>query len=250
MKSSPAETALDAAHFDHLTDEGFSAEQIWKMEKFGVKSLTAKEASSENFKVWNKQRFISEAGLKLPFTETFSQIRFNQPIARDNGKPAKYLTPLKAKSQAYIPDGCKIITEGFKDAWSGKFHGGIPTGAIAGVSHTVKALPAGCGHNFLFDSDGWHNPQVMAMLLLSAFHTGGKVQLIPEIEGQPKAGLCEYFKAGYGPDDYAELVAKAMYPDQLIYEWIKRWKNYRPDIQARCTKIALTYTLKYGDAAA
>jgi hypothetical protein len=90
------------------------------------------------------------------------------PLSGKMGSVAKYLTPLGAKTQARIPSGCKVVTEGAKDAAAGSLMGGIPTGAIAGISHYRKALNQNAGYTVLFDADGWTNPAVFSNL----FHAG------------------------------------------------------------------------------
>lgn len=239
------DTDLATEHYTHLLSEGFTEHQIWELEQFGVKSLTKLQALKEQFKVWDDKSagFLSDAGLKFPFTKTFAQIRFDTPLVVTNkaGKErkVKYLSPSGAHSEAFLPDGVKVITEGAKDAWAGIFYGGIPTGCLAGVSHTEKALKEGCGYTILFDSDGWKNPNVAQQLIKSAQWCEGKIQLVPEIQGEPKGGLCEYFKAGATPEDYADLIASAMWPDQFLWEWMKRWQNYSDDLKGRCLKVTL-----------
>jgi len=90
-------------------------------------------------------------------------------------------------------------------------------------------MPKGCGHIILFDADGWQNPGVFASLVKAAEWCGGKIQLVPEIVGQPKAGLCEYFKAGHTAEDYAKLIASAMTPKQFLLELPKHWTNLSAD---------------------
>lgn len=235
------ETNLVPAHYAHLQAEGFTPEQIYSLEcDHGIESLTLGQALRQNFKVWDEEnaKWASSSGLKFPFTKTFAQVRCDELIER-KGKKVKYITPLKAKSEAMLPKGCRVITEGAKDAYAGSMHGSIPTGALAGVSHTRKALAEGCGLTILFDSDGWHNPQVVYNLISSACYCNGKIQLVPEIEGEPKGGLCEYFKAGHSADDYAELIAGAMRPEKFLWEWMQRWKDYSPSLRADCVQTTV-----------
>jgi hypothetical protein len=74
-----------------------------------------------------------------------------------------------------------VLTEGFKDAAAGTLHGGIATGALAGVSHYRKALKQGSGETIVFDADGWTNPQVFSNLVHAGYYLRGKIQLVPEI---------------------------------------------------------------------
>ena len=171
------------------------------------------------FKAWSDGEWRSGSGIYFPFTPTFGQLRLDEPITRKKWKLAKYLTPHKAKTQAFTPADCKVRTEGIKDAKAGTWLGEIPTGAIAGISHYKKALPKNTGETLLFDADGWINPQVFLNLFNGGLWLKGKVQLLPEIPDYPKAGLCEYFKAGYTAADYKELIANAMTPKEILMEW-------------------------------
>ena len=151
--------------------------------------------------------------------------RCNTPITRDNGKLAKYLTPLGTTSAACTPPDAEIFTEGFKDAAAGTLMGGIPTGAIAGVSHWQKALkPLQLTEKvLLYDADAATNPNVFGQLIKAGVTLGWKVQLIPPIDGQPKAGLCEYFQAGYTSADYQTLIDTAQNPSEFLLALPQRW---------------------------
>ncbi len=177
-------------HVAHLIDEGFTSEQIQEWIKQGALSVSEEQALKMGFKIWEGKEWKSGAGIYLPFTPDFGQLRLDQPLVRANGSVAKYLTPCKKKTQAYIPGLCIVITEGIKDALAGCWFGKIPTGALAGVSHYRKALPKGAGYVVLFDSDGWHNAQVFRNLFNAGFWLNGKVQILPIIPGFKKAGLC------------------------------------------------------------
>jgi hypothetical protein len=210
---------LNTDHLEHLHSEGFTDSQILELQERGLRSLSDTEAALMGFKVQVQHEWKSGSGLYFPFNNDFGQLRLDKPIQRDNGQLAKYLTPVGAKSQAWIPEGCQVITEGFKDAYAGSVHGGIPTGAVAGVSHYRKALKEGAGYTILFDADGWINPAVFSNL----FHAGkwlkGKIQLVPVLPDEPKGGLCEYFKAGFTASDYAALIKAAMKPEALLMTW-------------------------------
>ncbi len=217
-------------HADHLRAEGFTdADIAWMSGTIGVRSISQHEAKEDGFSV------ESGGGLLFPFTNDFAQLRTDNPPMR-GGKPAKYLTQIKRTSQAWLPDGAKVVTEGFKDAAIGTLRGNIPTGALAGVSHYRKALPKGCGHTILFDADGWVNPSVFASLVKSAEWCNGRIQLVPEITGQPKAGLCEYFKAGHTAEDYAKLITSAMTPKQFLLELPKHWESLPADRTGRALR--------------
>lgn len=263
----PPETSLQGKHYRHLIEEGFTSEHIAKLERFGVKSLTQREAQLAGFKVYKDGKWQASSGLYFPFSGTFGQIRCDDKIIRENGKPAKYLTPYKQETKAFIPKGCKVITEGAKDAWAGILHGGIPTGAVAGVSHIAKAIPEKQIPDYfpegppviLFDCDGWENPQVISSLIRASLHLGCKIQLVPNVtkDGKPledssgkvKGGLCEYFKAGYTPDDYAQLIELAYKPEDLLVKWTKTWEKFNPVDRSRFVRVALVCAYQLGRVA-
>lgn len=214
---------ISKIHAEHLRSEGFTdADIAWMSGTIGVRSISQHEAKETGFSV------ESGGGLLFPFTADFAQLRTDNPPIR-NGKPCKYLTQTRRTSKVWLPDGAKVLTEGAKDAYAGTLRGGIPTGGLAGVSHYRKALPKGCGHTILFDADGWQNPSVFASLVKAAEWCNGRIQLVPEITGQPKAGLCEYFKAGHTAEDYAKLIASAMTPKQFLLELPKHWASLPAD---------------------
>jgi hypothetical protein len=238
---------LEPSHIDHLIDEGFDLHQIALWINQGLTSLSKEQAEAQNFKVRDKYgSIVSGSGLYFPFSGQFGQLRLDTPIQRENGGIAKYLTPLGAKSEARLPKGCPVVTEGAKDAAAGSLLGGIPTGAIAGVSH-YRALKEGSGHTILFDADGWANPGVFSNLFHAAKWVGGKIQLLPEIEGYPKAGLCEYFKAGHTADDYEKLIESAKKPENLLMEWGKRFGKIPESRLSQSVRVALRLAAKYLD---
>ncbi|MDZ4871986.1 MAG: hypothetical protein CLLPBCKN_001374 [Chroococcidiopsis cubana SAG 39.79] len=151
--------------------------------------------------------------------QEFAQIKPKKEFYR-NGKRLKYLSPSGVQSQAYIPPDCKAITEGMLDALVGRCRGGISIGALAGVSHFRKALPEGHGYTILFDADGRDNPSVIGNLYHAGKHGKCKIQLIPRIKGEPKAGIEEYFKAGYTADDFKQLIESALKPDDFLRQII------------------------------
>lgn len=247
-----ATTHLTSEHQQHLLDEGFSLERIEELEKNGFRSVTEEEARNMGFQVKTKDGYKSGSGLYIPFNTDFGQLRLDTPIEREKGSKAKYLTPIGAKSQALIPGDGKVITEGAKDAYAGNMHGGIPTGAIAGISHYRKALKQGAGYTVLFDADGWTNPSVLSNLFHAGKWLNGRVQLLPEIPGQPKAGLCEYFKwleyiaeeqgikdiAAFKKQEYQKLIAAAMTPEELLFEWVGRFKAIPPRRLSQALTVA------------
>ena len=231
---------LEPNHLEHLVDEGFNLDQIAFWMDQGLASFTKEEAEKRNFRAKDKYgRTVSSSGLYFPFTTDFGQLRLDTYIEKGDGKLAKYLTPLGAKSQARIPKGSQVVTEGAKDAAAGSLLGGIRTGAIAGVSHYRKALPKGSGLTILFDSDGWQNPSVFLNLFNAGKWLDGKIQLVPQLENYPKAGLCEYFKAGHTADDYKKLIESAFKPSDLLIEWGNRFADIPEKRISHAIQVAL-----------
>lgn len=217
---------LEQRHLEHLKSEGFTGEHLEILtQKHGVRSITISEAIDLNLYIFRDSEKITGEGILMPFCEEFYQLRLDTPVIRKNGKEAKYLTPTGSSAKAFIPEGCSVITEGFKDAMAGSLHGQVMTGAVAGVSHIRKAIPKNSGYTIIFDADGWMNHQVFAQLIHAGEWLQGKVNLLPKIEDQPKAGLCEYFQAKYNHEDYQALIACAMTPKALLYNWPKQWGN-------------------------
>lgn len=183
-----------------MNEEGFSDELVERLKQRGlIESLTAAEAYKAGFGVAIDNIPVT-GGLRFNFTDTFAQLRTDDPVALKDkeGKPTKYLSLPGSVDEncPYIPNGCMAITEGMKDALAFYLIGGIPTGAIAGVSHATKALPKNCKHTIIFDYDAWSNFEVFKSLIRAGVHCGGNVAIIPEIEGYPKAGGCEFFQSG------------------------------------------------------
>jgi hypothetical protein len=239
---------LEPNHIDHLMDEGFDLHQIALWVDQGLASLTKEEAEQRNFRVKDKySRSVSGSGLYFPFSKEFGQLRLDTPVERENGSTAKYLTPLGAKSEARLPKGCLVITEGAKDAAAGSLKGGIPTGAIAGVSHYRKALRQNNGLTVLFDSDGWANPSVFLNLFNAGKWLNGKIQLVPRVEGHPKAGLCEFFNAGHTSEDYRKLIESAMKPEALLIEWGSHFGDVPERRLSHAIKIAMRLAAEHLD---
>lgn len=225
-------------HHAHLVSEGFSETDVATLEAQGVRSITAAESIRLGIYTrtpdGTKQGY---AGIYFPFTDSFGQVRCDEPPIR-KGKPAKYLTPVGRASQAYIPADCVALTEGYKDAARAVVMG-VGIGAMAGVSHYRKALPKGAGYAIVFDSDGWRNPQVFANLIRAGVWLNGKVNLLPPIEGEPKGGMCEWVKAGATKADIEALVKNAYKPADLLLEWPKHWDGLTDGELARCVRMAI-----------
>lgn len=220
----PVVGELLRSHLEHLHAEGFSFDEIDELRQSGVRSVSEVEARALNFIAKGADgQMQSGSGLYLPFNQNFAQLRLDSPIAREDGKAAKYLTPCGTGASAYYPPGAEFNTEGIKDARIAKFKSGIECAAVAGVTHIPKALPAGCGLTTIFDSDGWTNPSVMVALVRAGVHLKGKINLLPEIPGQSKAGMCEFFKAGHTGEDLRQLLDEAFTPKEMLFEWAKRF---------------------------
>lgn len=230
----PVARILEQHHRDHLTSEGFSDALIQSWQDSGrIFSVSDAQAIELGFCVVRDGTKHSSPGLIFGDESGIPwQLRADTPIERTKGRPAKYLT-MSGPARAIMPDGAKWLTEGWKDAQAGTHLGGITLGALAGVSHARKCLPQGSGHSFIFDSDAWVNPAVMLALISAAQHTGGKVQIVPTIDGQPKGGLCEWFKVGATQDDFKALLSEAMSIPELLMAWARRLGETPPVPRAK-----------------
>lgn len=239
-------SAIAPHHVAHLLNEGFTPDQIQNFTVNGVRSVSEAEARELSFITRDENsNLVSGAGLLFPFTNSFNQLRLDKPITRKNGSSAKYLTPCKKQAQAMTPDGCEVWTEGWKDAQAGTLHGGVITGALAGVSHYRKALKQFSGGVILFDADGWINPNVFRSLFNAGMWIDGKVNLLPEIPDQPKAGLCKYFKAGYTGKDYKGLINNAMTPEAFLLELPSHWKNLPAERMSEAVGVVMRLGVKH-----
>lgn len=248
LPASISTSTIAPHHIAHLLEEGFTSEQIEGFIAQGARSICEEEARNLNFFARDENGdLVSGSGLLLPFTNDFAQLRLDVPIVRKKSKPAKYLTPCRRQSQAMLPEGCKVITEGWKDAQAGSLRGAIPTGALAGVSHYRKALKPNSGGVILFDADGWHNPKVLRSLVNAGNWINGKINLLPNIPGQPKAGLCEYFKAGHTPKDYQAMIDDAYTPEAFLLELPNHWKDLPSDRLSESVHIVLKLAAKLLD---
>ncbi len=220
---------LASEHRDHLISEGFSDDLIEKFTQDGlIESLTADSAYSSGYGVAIDGKQVT-GGLQFKFSPTFGQLRLDDTniIPKDRNNPGKFAKYISLggdvdHSCAYIPEGCNVVTEGMKDALAFTHIGGIPTGAIAGVSHATKALPKGCGYTIVYDSDAWNNFEVFINLIRAGVHCNGKVGIIPQIEGYPKAGGCEYFNYGKTQADYKQLIDSSLTPIKIFQVWFDR----------------------------
>lgn len=101
-KDKPLPSLLETRHIEHLRSEGFTDSQILEWLAQGLRSLWAAEAEKLEFKVWTENGWRSGAGLYFPFCDGFAQLRLDQLIQREKGSLAKYLTPVGAKSKAWL----------------------------------------------------------------------------------------------------------------------------------------------------
>lgn len=211
--------SLELDHYQHLLDEGFSNDHIEKMIQDGVRSMSAIESQKKGYGMKNQKGVWASAGSGLYFPD-LKQLRLDQPLENEKGKKVKYLSLHGEVEKLKFSSDTKVITEGSKDAYAGTLIGGIPTAAIAGVSHIQKSIRADSGYTIIFDSDGWTNPKVIRQLINAGKHLDGKVTLVPRIPDQPKAGLCEFFKSGKTAQDYADLIKSAKHVDQFLEDFI------------------------------
>ncbi|MEM9451696.1 MAG: phage/plasmid primase, P4 family, partial [Cyanobacteria bacterium P01_E01_bin.6] len=203
-------------HYQHFIDDGWSDAEINTVtNQYCIRSVDHQEAS----KLLGYE--IQRGGIWLPFDETFGQLRLDQLINK-----TKYLSPRKGKKKSiiFVPKGHSLkdlvaITEGWKDACIGTIRGGKPVGAIAGVTHVAKVLPKGTGIPLVFDSDGWDNANVIQALIKGGLHLNSKIVLIPKEAGE-KAGLTEYFNAGFTKVDFDSLLENSKLPRELFIDWL------------------------------
>ena len=235
---------LDEGHRPYFTDRAFTSEHIETLQDWGVRSISKAEALSLGIKKYDGdiRTHLSDGGIWMPYTPTYGQIRFNEPLKTSKGETFKYLSP-RTPAKAWIPPACtdwtevQAITEGWADAAAPTVRG-IPTAAIVGVYNVIYSVPQGCKVPMIYDSDGWQKPQVVRALILGSLWTGGKINLFPEMEQFPAGGGCEFFKAGYSISDYQELINKAYKPIDFLGEWICRFPSMDPRVKVKALWVA------------
>ncbi len=215
-------------HYDECLERGLTPEAVAELVANNtLRSFTIKKGSGlrslDNFPDQINNESIEDV-LQIIFHKDFAQIKLDGEFYRD-GKRLKYLSSSGIKSAAWYPQGFgsagqRVITEGWFDAALGTYIGGIPTAAVAGVSHYKQAIDSDLKAVILFDSDGRTNHGVIASLYIAGKYSNNKIQLIPPIEGEPKAGLEEYFKAGNTAEDYRKLIEAAITPLRFLYSII------------------------------
>ena len=114
-------TTLCQKHIDELIKRGFSDAHIETfVEEKLIRSRTADDAYGDSFAVAIDGKPVT-GGLELYYTPNFSQLLLDdRTIIIDPKKntPVKYLSKGGESNHecAYIPKGCKAITEGWIDA--------------------------------------------------------------------------------------------------------------------------------------
>lgn len=232
------DTALEALHYQHLLDEGFTPDEISELEMYGAVSITQNQALIKGIKKWDETRHIhlTDGGLYFPFHSEYGQIRLNKPVQVD-GKTFKYLGPAKPPKEWKPKPKIHARTEGWKDAAMPTVRG-IATGAIVGVDNIIYCTKKGDEIPIIFDSDGWKKPQVVRALVIGAIWTNGKINLFPEMPEYPTGGACEFFKSGYSISDYQDLIDSAMSPIEFIQAWISRWDDFDDLLKIECARVA------------
>jgi hypothetical protein len=223
----PTPNPLNQSHIDHLLSQGFSIDHIKSFATDGIiESLTPEQSYRAGFGV-AIDNIPATGGLKFNLTPAYSQLMLddrNVIFDKQKQRYVKYLSVAGAidLTCAYLPADCEAVTEGMKDSLAFSYLGGIPTGALLGLSHATKALPKNCGLTIIADFDAWHNLGVFKDLIRAGIHCNGRVAIVPQIENEPKAGGVEYFQAGYLPSDYQQLLAEASTPLELYELWLEQ----------------------------
>jgi hypothetical protein len=216
------------SHLTHLQSEGFSLQAIDQLQDWGVRSIVRSEAKNLNITYQGQ----NPSGLWFPFQQSYGQLRTDNFFL-------KYLSPACMETRPWNPSA-QVVTEGYKDAAAGTLMGGIPTAAIAGVTH-YRSLPQ-LGQTVIFDSDAATNPNVFTALVRAAIYLGGKAIAIPQDFGS-KAGLCEFFKEFSiqdQPDAYQELLATAMTPLEMLFYLPSQWRGLSVAQLEECAKKITT----------
>lgn len=224
---------LTVEHYQQLSDRGFTDIEISQIVNDGLRSVTPQQAADLGYVSKKGKEYLDCGGWAYIHKSGFVQFRPD-----DLEKYSKYLNPTGYKAAIAIAEGAQWVTEGIFDAYFIRFRGGIPCGIAAGVSH-YKAAPENSGISWLFDADGWVNPQVFTNLIHAAKHTGGKVQLFPKVTEKGKDGAQEYFEAGKTEQDFKALLQGAYTAEQLCFELPKHWTKL-PEIKVlECTNALI-----------
>jgi hypothetical protein len=240
----PTRDALAPEHYPYFLERAFNFDHIQQVQAWGVRSISLQESLKLGIKKYDPQtqKHLSDGGIWFPFTATYGQVRFNQPLTLKSGKQFKYLSP-RQPAKAWIPPGAHgfgsvdAITEGWADAAAPSVRG-VRTAAIVGTYNVVYSVDRDCGVPLIYDSDGWMKPQVMRALILGAIWTNGRVNLFPQMEQYPSGGGCEFFKSGHSIADYQQLINEAMLPMKLIQKWIEFWPQMDKKVQGQAIAVA------------
>ncbi len=88
------------------------------MKEHGLNIETIKEAGLYSAKATTLNRILSRTdiacdGIVIPYVEGFSRVRLDVPLSLNNGRTAKYLSPIGSENRLYVP---KSIESLLKDA--------------------------------------------------------------------------------------------------------------------------------------
>lgn len=233
---------LRVEHYQQLSARGFTDIEISQIVNDGLRSVTPRELVDLGYISKEGKPYLDCGGWIYTHKSGFVQFRPD-----DLEKYSKYLNSTGYKAAIAIPEGAEWVTEGIFDAYFIKFRGGIPCAIAAGVSH-YKAAPANSGLNWIFDADGWTNPQVAANLIHGAKHTGGKVQLFPKVTEKGKDGAQEYFESGKTEEDFKKLLEDAYTPEQFCFELPNHWAGLPETKLLECTRSLIKLGLEILDA--
>ncbi len=231
---------LHSKHYQHLLDEGWEPDWIQdQADKGRIFSVDAEESKQLRFGCKNKEGEWQDAGagMVFAFTDTFMQIRADNPPENKSGKPAKYLTTCGQEAACYNAGG-DWVTEGYKDALIAYYKGGVAVDALAGVSHYKKVYEQGCKKNFIFDSDGRKNHHVIQALVCAGFWTDGKILLLPSSPNFEKVGITEYLKE-HTAEEFQQLLLGARSPKDFLFWLANICNDYTPsDVVEEVLRLA------------
>ena len=233
--------ALTQHHYQQFLNRGFNTIQITQLIAEGLHSVTAEEVTDLGFVTKDGKPYLDCGGWVFQTSQGFIQFRPD-----NTEKYSKYLNPTNYRAKVHIPAGAKWITEGVVDAYCCTYLGLEPTGVCAGVSHYKAALEQS-GLNWLFDADGWTNPQVFTNLVNAGIHTNGKIQLFPKVTETGKDGAEEFFKAGKTKHDLQAVLESAYTPTDFLFELPKHWGPLTRSETLECAKALIKLAVQHID---
>lgn len=213
------QVSLTPRHVEHLLEEGFKIAEIAELVKWGVKSISSKEAKEMGFGdrrlCKKKGNYVNVQGLYFPN----HSLRLDYKIFDENGKETKYLFPKGKEPIAWSasPD-VQIATEGFKDGVMATLRG-YNCLALTSVTCWEKQLPNNSDIVVIYDADAKFNPNVLWQLLKCAIVKDVKINFLPSVNGFMKAGMCEFFKFGY---DLQPIIDDAKTFDEFVPDYIDK----------------------------